>query len=247
MLSLLLWDVDHTLIENGGVSKENYALAFELLFGRTPKVQPRTDGCTDIGIMESLLSANGVDASGVPVERQLDYLGRAALANYAELVARGYALPGAEGCLSLVAQRPDVIQSLLTGNIQENARGKLGAFRLSDWFDWECAAFGADSAVRAELVPVAQRRASVARGFDPSVGTTVLVGDTELDVSAGLAGGARVIGVATGINSVEELREAGADAVLPDLTDADRFLTELDRLLALGPVGPGRQRGAGQG
>jgi hypothetical protein len=31
---LVLWDVDHTLIENNGVNKETYAYAFELLTGR---------------------------------------------------------------------------------------------------------------------------------------------------------------------------------------------------------------------
>jgi hypothetical protein len=30
---LLLWDVDHTLIENSGVSKAVYARAFELMAG----------------------------------------------------------------------------------------------------------------------------------------------------------------------------------------------------------------------
>jgi phosphoglycolate phosphatase len=41
---LLLWNVDHTLIENGGVSKENYALPFGILIGRAPEVQSQTDG-----------------------------------------------------------------------------------------------------------------------------------------------------------------------------------------------------------
>src|SRR5437660_466817 len=41
---LVLWDVDHTLIENGGVSKEMYARAYELLTGESPSEQPETDG-----------------------------------------------------------------------------------------------------------------------------------------------------------------------------------------------------------
>jgi hypothetical protein len=41
--TLVLWDVDHTLIENSGVSKENYALAFKLLTGREPEVIPQED------------------------------------------------------------------------------------------------------------------------------------------------------------------------------------------------------------
>jgi hypothetical protein len=49
--TFVLWDVDHTLIENGGVSKETYALAFELLTGCVPSVRPATDGRTDFQIM----------------------------------------------------------------------------------------------------------------------------------------------------------------------------------------------------
>ena len=47
----------------------------------------------------------------------------------------------------------------------------------------------------------------------------VLVGDTPLDVEAALATGARAVGVATGGPAAAELVAAGADAVLPDLTD----------------------------
>ena len=39
---LLLWDVDHTLIENSGVSKAVYARAFEMMTGRAAEVQPST-------------------------------------------------------------------------------------------------------------------------------------------------------------------------------------------------------------
>ena len=59
--TLVLWDVDHTLIENGGVSKETYALAFELLTGTSPTVRPTTDGRTDFQIMHELLIANSVN------------------------------------------------------------------------------------------------------------------------------------------------------------------------------------------
>jgi phosphoglycolate phosphatase-like HAD superfamily hydrolase len=51
----------------------------------------------------------------------------------------------------------------------------------------------------------------------------VLLGDTPAD-AAGRDTGVPVIGVATGGSSVEELRQAGAARVLPDLTDADRVV-----------------------
>ena len=47
----------------------------------------------------------------------------------------------------------------------------------------------------------------------------MLVGDTPLDVEAALATGARAVGVATGGPAAADLAAAGADVVLPDLTD----------------------------
>jgi phosphoglycolate phosphatase-like HAD superfamily hydrolase len=49
----------------------------------------------------------------------------------------------------------------------------------------------------------------------------VLVGDTPLDVAAAKEGAARAVGVATGPYDELALREAGADAVLADLSDTE--------------------------
>src|SRR5215470_14585763 len=88
--SLILWDVDHTLIENGGVSKEVYALAFELLAGRAPVVRPVTDGRTDFQIMRELLEANATDATGYVTASQFEPVLIEAMAGKApELPARG--------------------------------------------------------------------------------------------------------------------------------------------------------------
>jgi hypothetical protein len=59
--TLVLWDADHTLIENGGVNKLNYLRAFEGLVGYEAKSRPQTDGRTDIEIMRNLFSAHDVD------------------------------------------------------------------------------------------------------------------------------------------------------------------------------------------
>ena len=51
MPRLVLWDIDHTLIENAGVSKEIYSTAFAILTGQTALHAARTDGRTDREIM----------------------------------------------------------------------------------------------------------------------------------------------------------------------------------------------------
>ena len=242
---LLLWDVDHTLIDNGGVSKENYALAFELLAGRGAEVQPQTEGRTDVAIMENLLKANGVDPAQYPPDVQWAALTEAGRRNVESLAERGHAMPGAARTLAQVAADPDVIQSALTGNIEPNARVKLETFGLDQWLDFAVGGFGTESRERADLVPVAQAKAAQKYGFSSAIGVTVLVGDTELDVEAGLVAGARVIGVATGICSVDELTAARADAVRPDLADVDAFLAVLDRVRRLGPTGPRMSQSGG--
>jgi phosphoglycolate phosphatase len=233
---LLLWDVDHTLIENGGVSKENYALAFEILTGRVPGAEPRTDGRTDRGIMAGLLSANGEDPAAYPLERQWDALVESASRKSAELARRGYALPGAAEALRRLSGAPGIYQSVLTGNIRPNAVVKLRAFGLDRWIDWEIGGYGWDSPDRARLVAAAQGRAAGCLGFSVGRDVTVLVGDTTLDVRAGTDGGARVIGVATGTFSRGELAAAGADVVLDDLADTDAFVAALSTARAAGPV-----------
>jgi phosphoglycolate phosphatase-like HAD superfamily hydrolase len=55
----------------------------------------------------------------------------------------------------------------------------------------------------------------------------VLVGDTPLDVAAGRDGGAFVLAVASGRATEADLRRAGADVVLPDLTDTVALLQVL--------------------
>jgi phosphoglycolate phosphatase-like HAD superfamily hydrolase len=90
---------------------------------------------------------------------------------------------------------------------------------LRDHLDLDAGAYGEDHEARAELVPVARDAARRTYGLDFPGPATVLIGDTPLDVEAALASGARAVGVATGGYSAGQLASAGADVVLPDLTD----------------------------
>jgi phosphoglycolate phosphatase len=232
--TLLLWDVDHTLIENGGVSKENYGRAFALLVGHLPRLPPHTDGRTDRAIMGDLLTVNGV-LEEFSWPDQLAALTEAGADHRSRLANRGHALPGAAECLDRLSSDPVVIQSVLTGNVEPNARVKLEVFGLDRAMDFRVGAYGDDHLVRGELVPVAQGRASQRYDFDPVRDVTVLVGDTTRDVEAGLIGGARVIGVSTGPCGPEELSGAGADVALVSLADINMFEDALERTRALGP------------
>jgi phosphoglycolate phosphatase-like HAD superfamily hydrolase len=221
---IILWDIDHTLVENSGVSKDIYRAAFTRLVGRPPEAPVVTEGRTDRLIMRDVFADHGLAQPTWPeIEHALETSGRE---HRAILARRGYLLPGAREALAAV-RREGWVSSVLTGNIRANAQVKLGTFGLDALLDMLVGAYGADADERSALVPVARDRIHRVRGLDPAT-PIVLVGDTPQDVLAAHHSGATVIAVATGQHTVEQLRTAGASTVLPDLSDTDALLGLLE-------------------
>ena len=240
---LVLWDVDHTLIDAGGLSSHLYGMVFAELFGRElPRVAPMA-GRTDRAIIVETLTMAGVASPRTYVPAFIEELTRQAPAFGERVRARGRVLAGVPEALAALAEGRGVQQSVLTGNIRPLAEVKLGALGLGDPLNLAIGAYGDMDEVRAGLVQVARERAAAAAGSDaPGSGgadfggeATVLVGDTPLDVAAALATGARAVGVATGNFTEQELIAAGAHAVLPDLSDTARV-----RAAVLGSWAEGR-------
>jgi phosphoglycolate phosphatase len=225
---LVLWDIDHTLIENHGVNKEIYASAFELLTGRRAEHPARTDGRTEPEIMRNMLRMHEIESSSDYLARMPEALESATSLKVATLRERGHELPGARAVLSALQAAPGIVQSVLSGNIQPNAVTKLSAFQLDGFIDFEVGGYGSDDEVRANLVSVAQERASSKYGIRFDKTNTVLIGDTPRDVQAGRNGGAHVVAVASGSDSIEALRAEGAGIVLPDLRDTQAVIAAIN-------------------
>ena len=117
---------------------------------------------------------------------------------------------------------PNVVIGLLTGNFATAAKIKLQYFGIWDYFVF--GAYGDDAPVRDDLAPIAVSRARASDVVIAASVEAIVVGDTPLDVRCAIAGGARSVAVCTGSYGEYELREAGADSVLPDLTDSERFI-----------------------
>jgi phosphoglycolate phosphatase-like HAD superfamily hydrolase len=216
---LVLWDVDHTLIENHGVNKETYAQAFQLLTGHPAEHPAQTEGRTEPEIMRNMLLRHGIKPTADHIARMPEVLEAATSSKATSLRQRGHELPGARDALAALHAIPGIIQSVLTGNIRPNALTKLSVFGLDGYLDFEVGGYGSDDDVRDNLVGVARERASAKYGVKFDKTTTVLIGDTPRDVLAGRNGGAYVVAVASGSDSVESLHSEGADVVLPDLRD----------------------------
>ena len=208
---LVLWDVDGTLVRTAGHGRFAFEEAFRAVAGRDPEPVVYA-GRTDRQIVQAMLGAGPGD-----MPRILEELAAALELRKDAMAAEGYAYPGVPEVLEALHRRDDVINSLLTGNIQANAVVKVSAFGLEPWLDFEVGAYGSDPhEERSDLVAVARERAAAKYG-EPT--GAVLVGDTPLDVRAAREGGARAVAVATGFADPEALRASGPDAYLEDLSD----------------------------
>ncbi|MCC9305892.1 haloacid dehalogenase-like hydrolase [Kitasatospora sp. RB6PN24] len=225
---LVLWDIDGTLIDDGGRCQAIYPRAFERLTGTPARHRVATAGRTEPDIMAELFARHGAEPvePGRVTAELVTQLRRLA----PELRAAGRVLPGAVEALRALGRQPAAAQSVLTGNLRANAALKLRLFGLAGYLDPGIGAYGDDARERAALVPVARRRAAAAHGHEFDADGTVLIGDTPRDVWAARVGGARVIAVASGASSTAVLREAGADAVLADLRDTTALLHAVQAL-----------------
>ena len=230
-----MWNIDLTLVDVARVMREAYAEAFPAITGRPLIKLPQTAGQSESEIFFDALALNGVDMrAGGEAEHLVEpfsaELASALAARRDDLVSQGQALPGAALALAAVAELDGVVQTVLTGNGRPNATLKLRAFGLDGFVDFDIGGYGSEAYPKGTLLRVARQRASEKYGVTFGEEVTVYIADSPRDVDAARIGGACSLAVASGRASAAELRDAGADAVLPDLTDTAWLITEITRL-----------------
>jgi phosphoglycolate phosphatase len=216
---LILWDVDRTLLDVGGISRQVYAEAFQAVTGRPLEQLADLAGRTDRDIILTTLSLHGLRPDDRMLEAFYEAISRAVHARRALIRELGRSVPGAKEALAALAAMPDLVQSVVTGNLRSIAEQKLSAFDLASHLDLDIGGYGSDDGQRAVLVRLAIGRAEQKHGSRYDRRQVTVIGDTPHDVAGARANGVRAVGVATGSSTVEDLRAAAADAVLPDLTD----------------------------
>jgi phosphoglycolate phosphatase len=230
--TLVLFDIDGTLVDTGGAGRLGLEASFRSVFGvqdiETPASRVRFGGKTDPTIISDIARHAGIAAGEVEAryaELQDAYL-RALRNELSVPNERRRVLPGVAPLLANLASRPDVFLGLVTGNIEEGARVKLDAFGLNHYF--VDGGFSSDHPERGEIARIAHQKLSRRAGFRFPAERVMVIGDTELDVSCARDNGFRAIAVASGSSSEDELRAARPDAVFPDLTDASAVLSAME-------------------
>jgi phosphoglycolate phosphatase len=215
--TVLLFDVDGTLVTTGGVGRRALELAFERAYGRRDACNGfRFDGMTDRAIARGGLLALGLPATTESIDEVLCHYLDVLAEEVAAASERTYRIhAGVSETLDALAAHPQFAVGLGTGNLREGARIKLERVGLFDRFGF--GGFGCDDEDRTALLRLGAERGAAALALPLTKVRVVVIGDTPKDVAAAHGIGADSVGVGTGFFSVDDLLAAGATHAFPSL------------------------------
>jgi phosphoglycolate phosphatase-like HAD superfamily hydrolase len=222
--TLVLFDIDGTILTSGGAGEYALRRGFQEEFGLEENLtQVEISGRTDSGIARQVLAKHGLEATA-------DNIARFFKSYLRELekelpVRQGRLLPGVQALIGHLQTRQDVCMGLLTGNLEAGAKLKLEHYGLGGIFQF--GAFADDHHDRNRLGPFAMDRARCLHGHSLSVERTFVIGDTPHDIACARACGAQAVAVATGSFGVDELAAHQPDSLFEDLNRLDAVLHAL--------------------
>lgn len=214
MTIALFWDIDGTLLTTARAGVFSLEDALEQVTGVRADLQGMaTAGMTDYAIAESALRSVGHPADEPTVQEFLRVHGEQ-LPAYLHR-REGSVMPGVREALESLDGRGDVVNLLLTGNVEAGARAKLAHYGLDGFFE-RGGAFCVGPGTRTDI---ARRALALANG----AGAAYVIGDTPADVECGKEIGARTIAVATGSYALEQLAEHEPWALLERIPEPAAF------------------------
>lgn len=233
--ALLLFDIDGTLLKTNGAGLRAMYRAAERLFGDWTWEGIQTAGHLDPLIFAEAAAANALQNHHEHHDRFRDEYVRELAAELAAARDQCVAMPGMHDALVYLrrraVERGDVVNGLLTGNYTMAVPLKLMAVDIDPaWFT--ITAFGDEAASRPDLVALAMRKYEAHYGQPIDPRQVVVIGDTPRDVQCAHAHGCLAFTVTTGGASVDDLRAAGADFVVDDLSDPTPLIDLIDRTVS---------------
>ncbi|MEJ2412242.1 MAG: HAD family hydrolase [Anaerolineales bacterium] len=225
-MKLVLFDLDGTLLTAGGMGRRATRIALEAVFGNSGNLDVYYPGgrTQEAIFLDTLLDAGFSREEFLASKTELYRIFLDEFQKSVEGTAsRIQPLPGAVKLVQALNQEADVMLGVVTGNHRENASIKLSSAGFSaEWF--RVGAYGEETEVRSQLIPLAQMRAQERSGEDFSGDKTVVVGDTTRDVISARENGALSVAVTTGTDHRALLESSGPDHILDGLDDLQEVL-----------------------
>ncbi|MEO8428016.1 MAG: HAD hydrolase-like protein [Verrucomicrobiota bacterium] len=219
MIRLVLFDIDGTLVRTGGAGLKAFERAFATEFNRQDGVERLSfAGRTDFSLVREFFELHSVAATPDNFERFFDsYVFW--LDHFMDRLG-GCTLPGVERLIRELQTLPKApLLGLLTGNVQLGAEIKLRHYRL--WENFKFGAFGNDHENRNQLASIARERGARRLGRDLAGEEILVIGDTTLDIGCAKAIDAKVLAVASGGHSLEQLQSHQPTWAVENLCEVD--------------------------
>lgn len=218
---LLLFDIDGTILDCGGAGfgalSSGLISEFDLHDRADAMPELQLAGATDALIARQLFAAFEIEDTPEHRERFFSSYTKNLRQRFGANGREARLLPGVRQLLEELAADENTHLGLLTGNIEDGARIKLSHFDLDHHFEF--GAFGDDAEHRDLLGPIALDRARhhAEVPFEPD--HAVVIGDTPKDIACARAAGMKVVAVATGHFTRDQLSDHEPDALVDSLED----------------------------
>lgn len=216
---LLIWDIDGTLIQSGGVGKRAMDKAFFDLHG----IQEAFKNINMAGMLDPVILDMAYEAYGIShrdctlfYDKYTGYL-----KEELERLNTSIAAPGIIKLLQALEAKSRFHNALGTGNIEKGARLKLSPDKMNRFFP--VGGFGDEGIERWQVIRNAIVKSQEFYRIDFGPDNIYIIGDTPKDIECGKKLNTRTIGVATGTHSTGQLLDCQADFVFGDLSDAHAF------------------------
>ena len=224
---VVLFDIDGTLIK--AVRRPEYRGRMrgmlEDVFGTCGRISEIDfGGKTDLAIYREALECEGVTPA--QIRERLPRMEAMMVALMEEMASTGEVFrlcAGVRELLDSLAGDSRFVTSLLTGNVERLAEAKLRVAGIYHYFQSR-GAFGSDAEERDHLPAIAAGRINGHLGLTIAPERFVIVGDTPRDISCARHFGARVVAVASGQHTFEQLEAHSPDALLADLGDTESVM-----------------------
>lgn len=222
--SLILFDIDGTILTSGGAGERALRLGFADEFGIEDDLKNvEIAGRTDSGIARQMLAHHGFPVNEVNLERFFS-----AYLRFLEpqlSLHQGRLLPGISELIQNLHARPHIALGLLTGNLERGAKLKLRHYGVDSFFEF--GAFADDHPDRNQLGHFAKDRALAIYGVEFLVKQIYILGDTPHDITCARAIGAKAVAIATGVFTSTQLAAHHPDSLFEDLSDLQAVLQAL--------------------
>jgi phosphoglycolate phosphatase len=217
MIRLALFDIDGTLIRTGGAGMKAFSRVFSLEFNAVDGFERlKFAGRTDYSIVREFFTAHNIPVTPANFTRFFDrYI------FWLEQIMRDAEVQVCAGVLDLLqgfkALPAPPVLGLLTGNIRLGAEIKLRKAGLWDYF--QIGGFADDHEDRDRIAAAALERGTGLLKGGLAGEEVLVIGDTPHDIRCGRAIGAKVLAVASGGATLEELLKHGPDWAVESLNN----------------------------